>query len=252
MLELCDVSAGYGKNIVLRSVSLSFLPGQVAALLGPNGCGKSTLLKAAAGLIPCHSGQVMLNGGAIAGLGVRDIARKVAYLAQSRDVPDITAGRLVLHGRFPHLGYPRRYRPEDIAVARRALEWCGADDWADRPLEALSGGQRQKVYLAMALAQDTETILMDEPTTFLDVRHQLDVMETVRQLAEAKRAVAVVLHDISLALRYADQIHVLSDGRVQCSGTADEVYDSGVLDKTFQVRVRRVETDGGWQYYCEN
>ena len=251
MLELHAVSAGYQSRAVLHGVSLAFPPGETAALLGPNGCGKSTLLKAAAGLIPCQGGRVTLDGDDVAGLRARDIARKVAYLSQSRDVPDITAGRLVLHGRFPHLGYPRRYRSEDMAAARRALEWCGAADWADRPLETLSGGQRQKVYLAMAIAQDAETILMDEPTTFLDVRHQLEVMEMARKLAEMGRAVAIVLHDLSLALRYADRIHVLSDGRVQCSGTADAVYASGTLNQALGICVRRVKTAGGWQYYCE-
>lgn len=251
MLELRHVTAGYGEQVVLRGVSAAFFPGEVAALIGPNGCGKSTLLKAAAGLIPCAGGQVLLNGNDIATLRARDIAQKVAYLAQSRDVPGITAGRLVLHGRFPHLGYPRRYRPQDMDIARRALEWTGAYQWADRPLETLSGGQRQKVYLAMALAQDTETILMDEPTTYLDVRHQLEVMKTARRLADMGRAVALVLHDLGLAMRCADRIHVLSGGAIQCSGAAEEVYAGGALDEVFGVRVRRTKTENGWQYFCE-
>ena len=126
----------------------------------------------------------------------------------------------------------------------------GAEDVADRLLTQLSGGQRQKVYLAMALAQDTQTILMDEPTTYLDVRHQLEVMDMARQLAGQGKAVVLVLHDLCLAMRCADRIAVLSDGCILRSGAPEEVYDSGVLDQVMGVRLCRAETGDGWQYYC--
>ena len=158
---------------------------------------------------------------------------------------------MVLHGRFPYLGYPRRYRAEDYETARKALEWAGAGDLADRPVGELSGGQRQKVYLAMALAQDTETIFMDEPTTYLDVRHQLEVMAVSRRLADMGRAVVLVLHDLSLALREADRLAVLSEGTLRQLGTPEEVFGSGELDRAFGVTVRRVWTESGWLYYCQ-
>ena len=251
MIELHDLTVGYGGKSVLRDVSLAFPPGQVTVLLGPNGCGKSTLMKTALGLLPRQGGEVLYDGVDMERLTTRQVARKAAYLAQSRETPSITARRMVLHGRFPYLGYPRRYRAEDYAAAAKALEWAGAADLADRPVQELSGGQRQKVYLAMALAQDTETVFMDEPTTYLDVRHQLEVMSVSRRLADMGRAVVLVLHDLSLALREADRLAVLADGKLRQLGTPEEVFGSGELDRAFGVTVRRVRTENGWLYYCQ-
>ena len=249
MIELHDLTVGYGERTVLRDVSLDFPPGQVTVLLGPNGCGKSTLMKTALGLLPRQGGEVLYDGVDLERLTTRQVARKAAYLPQSREVPSITARRMVLHGRFPYLGYPRRYRAEDYEAAAKALEWAGAGDLADRPVRELSGGQRQKVYLAMALAQDTGAVLMDEPTTYLDVRHQLEVMEAARKLASQGKTVVLVLHDLCLAMRFADEIAVLSGGGVQQRGTPEEVYQSGVLDRVFGVALRRMQTGDGWQYY---
>ena len=250
MIELQGLCVGYPGQAVLENVTLSFQPGQVLILLGPNGCGKSTLLRTAMGLQPKTGGQVLLDGVPLEKRSAREIARKAAYLAQSRTVPNITARRMVLHGRFPYLTFPRRYRPQDHEAARRALEWADASDVADRPMQELSGGQRQKVYLAMALAQDTETILMDEPTTYLDVDHQLDVMDVARRLAGQGKAVVVVLHDLCLAMRSADEIAVLSEGRLAALGTPEAVYASGILDKVFAIKLGRMETETGFQYYC--
>lgn len=250
MIELQGLCVGYPGQAVLENVTLSFQPGQVLILLGPNGCGKSTLLRTAMGLQPKTGGQVLLDGVPLEKRSAREIARKAAYLAQSWTVPNITARRMVLHGRFPYLTFPRRYRPQDHEAARRALEWADASDVADRPMQELSGGQRQKVYLAMALAQDTETILMDEPTTYLDVGHQLDVMDVARRLAGQGKAVVVVLHDLCLAMRSADEIAVLSEGRLAALGTPEAVYASGILDKVFAIKLGRMETETGFQYYC--
>lgn len=250
MVEVRNLVVGYGGAPVLSDVTLSFPPGQVTAVLGPNGCGKSTLLKAALGLIPAQSGEILVDGENLSALSPRDVAQRAAYLAQSRSVPNITARRMVLHGRFPYLSYPRRYRKEDHAMAHRALEWADALELADRPMEELSGGQRQKVYLAMALAQDTQSIFMDEPTTFLDIGHQLEVMALARRLAGLGRAVVLVLHDLDLALRGCDRAAVLSRGTLQALGSPEEVFLSGVLDEVFGVSVRRFPTEEGWQYYC--
>ena len=250
MVELRNLFVGYDGVPVLKDITLSVPPGQVMALLGPNGCGKSTLLKAALGLIPAQKGEILLDGRNLHTLSPRDVAQKAAYLAQSRSVPNITARRMVLHGRFPYLSYPRRYRPEDYAMADRALQWADAADLAHRPMGELSGGQRQKVYLAMALAQDTQSIFMDEPTTFLDIGHQLEVMALARRLAGLGRAVVLVLHDLDLALRGCDRVAVLSNGTLRALGSPEEVFSSGVLDQVFGVGVRRMQTPEGWQYYC--
>ncbi|MGO5022214.1 ABC transporter ATP-binding protein [Lawsonibacter sp. LCP25S3_G6] len=250
MVEVQNLFVGYGETPVLSDISLAFPPGQVTGVLGPNGCGKSTLLKAALGLIPIQGGQVLVDGKPLSTLPPRDVAQRAAYLAQSRSVPSITARRMVLHGRFPYLSYPRRYRPEDYQMADQALQWADAADLSHRLMEELSGGQRQKVYLAMALAQDTQTIFMDEPTTFLDISHQLEVMALARRLAAMGRAVVLVLHDLSLALRGCDRIALLSGGALRALGSPEEVFLSGVLDEVFQVRVGRMNTEEGWQYYC--
>lgn len=250
MIELHDVTVGYGGKPMLRDISLAFPPGQVTVLLGPNGCGKSTLMKTALGLLPRQSGEILYDGVNLEQMTTRQVARKAAYLPQSREIPSITARRMVLHGRFPYLGYPRRYRAEDYEAAAKALEWAGAADLADRSVRELSGGQRQKVYLAMALAQDTETVFMDEPTTYLDVRHQLEVMSVSRRLADMGRAVVLVLHDLPLALRAADRLAVLADGALCQVGTPEEIFTGGELDRAFGVTVQRVRTENGWLYYC--
>ena len=249
MIQLRDLSAGYGGRDVVRGVTLGFPPGRVLALLGPNGCGKSTLLRAALGLLPRSGGQVLLDGAPLESLSPRRRALMAAYLPQSRPTPNITAYKMVLHGRFPHLSYPRRCRGEDYEAADRALRWADAADVAPRPMGELSGGQRQKVYLAMALAQQAPTLLMDEPTTFLDVGHQLEVMAAARRLAQEGRAVVMAVHDLPLAMRGADDIALLDGGRLAAWGTAEEVYASGALDRAFGVALRRVATESGWQYY---
>ena len=223
MIELKNLRAGYPGRPVLEDVTLDFRPGEVLAVLGPNGCGKSTLLRTANGLLPKTGGEVLVDGVPLEGLSAKEVAQKVAYLPQSRSVPNITAGRMVLHGRFPYLSYPRRYRREDHEMVRRALDWVGAAELASRPLAELSGGQRQKVYLAMALAQNTSTILMDEPTTYLDVGCQLEVMALARRL--------------------------LGGGHVVQTATPEELYAGEALEQVMGVRLGRVETEEGGRYF---
>ena len=251
MIELKNLRAGYPDRPVLEGIDLEFRPGEVLAILGPNGCGKSTLLRTANGLLPRDGGEVLVDGIPLEELSAKEVAKKVAYLPQSRSTPNITAGRMVLHGRFPYLSYPRRYRREDHEMVRRALEWAGAAELAPRPLAELSGGQRQKVYLAMALAQDTETILMDEPTTYLDVGCQLEVMALARRLAEEGRAVVMVLHDLTLALRCAHRAALLHEGRVRQTGTPEELYGGETLERVMGVSLGRVEGPAGWRYYYQ-
>ena len=251
MIALRQLRAGYPGRLVLEDVSLDFRPGEVLAILGPNGCGKSTLLRTANGLLPKLEGEILVDVRSITKMSAKEVAQKIAYLPQSRMVPSITAGRMVLHGRFPYLSYPRRYRAEDHAMVRRALDWVGASELADRTLAELSGGQRQKVYLAMALAQDTETVLMDEPTTYLDVSCQLEVMALARRLAEEGRAVVMVLHDLTLALRYAHRAALFCAGRLERTGTPEELYESRALEPVMGVSLGRVETEAGWRYFYQ-
>lgn len=250
MLEVKDICGGYPKREVLHGVSLEAQAGQITAILGPNGCGKSTLLKSLCGIVPAASGKVVLDGLNLLALSQRQLAQTVSCLAQSRQPPDITVGRLVLHGRFPYLSYPRRYREEDHRIARQVMEQMDILALAESPLSRLSGGQRQKAYIAMALAQDTDVILLDEPTTYLDVSHQLQFLRQARALADAGRHVLMVVHDLSHALETADSVVLMKEGAVVIQGTPEDVYESGALDSVFGVRLARVQTDRGWHYFC--
>lgn len=249
MMELRQLRAGYGEHMVLDGIDLALHPGEVLALLGPNGSGKSTLIRAALGLLPLAGGQVLIDGADAAALSPRRRAQKAAYLPQTRPVPNITALRMVLHGRFPHLTYPRRFRQEDYAAAMAALEQADAACLARRPMPELSGGQRQRVYLAMALAQDAPTLFLDEPTAFLDVSHQLEVGRLAGQLARQGKAVVLVLHDLPLALSTADRLAVLKAGRLLAVDGPEALCADGILNSVFGIELGRVMTDRGWRYY---
>lgn len=250
MIELKNVTAGYGGDAVLRDVSLKCMPGEVLVLLGPNGSGKSTLLKTALGLLRPMEGSVLYDGVDIRKLTRKEIAQKAAYLTQSRSIPSITAGKLVLHGRFPYLSFPRSYSREDREIADKAMDATGTRQFAPSYVSELSGGQRQGVYLAMTLAQDTETVFMDEPTTYLDIGHRMKLMERAKSLARQGKAVVLVLHDLPLALREADRVAVLDKGTLRFLGAPEACVASGVPEAVFGVQIHTVPTDHGIQYYC--
>ena len=177
MIELKHISVGYGKQIVLNDLSAAFEKGKLTAVIGVNGCGKSTLLKTILGMVPVSNGEIAIDGRPLAEMSRKDIARSIAYLSQGKGTPDMTVEQLVLHGRFPHLSYPRRYTTQDREIALAAMEQVGITDYARKPLYTLSGGMRQNAYIAMALTQGTDHILLDEPNTFLDISHQLELMK---------------------------------------------------------------------------
>lgn len=251
MLEIKNLYSGYGGREVLHDVSLTAQAGEVTVIVGPNGCGKSTLLKTICGIQPVTAGQVLLDGEKLFALPRNLLAQKTAYLAQSRQVPDITVERLVLHGRFPYLGYPRRYRKEDYAIADAAMKTMGVAELADELVQNLSGGQRQKVYIAMALVQDTPVILLDEPTTYLDISHQLQLMQQARMLAAQGKTVVMIIHDLPHAFQTADHMILMRDGKIVADGTPEQIYASGMISSVFGVRLCRTGTEGGWRYYCE-
>lgn len=250
MIRLHNVSAGYGGKAVIHDISLLLEPGKVTAVIGPNGCGKSTLLKTITGILPVTDGNVLFHDIPSPQLSPTETARQVAYLPQNRHVPDISALSMVLHGRFPYLSFPRRYRPEDYEAARRALDWVGLADLEQESMYRLSGGMQQGVFLAMALAQDTETILMDEPMTFLDIAHQLRTLELARQLAAQGKAVVMVLHDLSQALSVADTVAVMERGHLRCVSTPEALFAGTTLTEVFGVEVHRVSIGDSWHYIC--
>jgi len=251
MLEIKKLSVGYADKTIVHNADIMVPEGKVTVLFGPNGCGKSTLLKSLCGILPANAGEVLLGGESLLMLQSKELAKKIAYLAQNRQIPDITVRRLVLHGRFPYLSYPRHYRPQDDAAAENAMEQMGIAELADTPLEQLSGGQRQKVYIAMALAQDTPIILLDEPTTYLDMKHQLRMMGQAKELASNGKTVLMVVHDLDQAMNVADYVVLLENGKVVVQGNPEKVYESKRLAEVFGVEIHRVKTDKGWRYFCE-
>ena len=251
MITIKNLCGGYGDKEILHQISLNLEPGKVTALIGPNGCGKSTLLKTLVGINSFSEGEILVNDRDIKDMQPRDLAKSVAYLPQNKKTPDISVLRLVLHGRFAYLNYPRKYSPEDIRIAKEALCWAGLEDLAEENVAHLSGGMQQKVYIAMALAQNADMILLDEPTTYLDVAQQLKLLDMTKQLAGEGKGVVLVLHDLSQALRTADTVVLMQDGQVVSVGTPEEIYESGRLQEVFGVQIERLQTKNGWHYVCD-
>ncbi|REE95236.1 iron complex transport system ATP-binding protein [Thermomonospora umbrina] len=248
-LDVDRVSFGYPARRVLDEVSLRVRPGEFVALVGLNGCGKSTLLRLVAGVLRPASGRVWVGGTDMARVSRRDAAREVALLHQSAPaVPGLTVRQMVRQGRYATRGPLGMLRVGDDAVTVRAMRDVGVEQWADRPVEALSGGERQRVRLALALAQDTPVLLLDEPTTYLDLRHQLEVLQLVARLRDERGlTVLTVLHDIGLAARFAERLVALRDGRVAADGPPDRVVTPDLLRDVLGVegRVGR-DPEHGW------
>lgn len=247
MLELKKVSVGYEKKNVLSDVDLSFEKGKLTCIIGENGCGKSTLLKAALGILPLLRGEITLEEKAIASFSRNDLARRIAYLSQGKNTPDMCVEQMVLHGRFPYLSYPRRYREEDRKIARQAMDTMGILPFANVPLGELSGGMRQKAYIAMALAQDTDYILFDEPTTYLDISHQIQLMQILRELAESGKGIVAVMHELPLVFRFSDAVAVIGNGHIRAFDTPLAIYDSALIREVFGVSLCR--SDRGEFFY---
>jgi iron complex transport system ATP-binding protein len=249
MLKLEKIAAGYSKTPVISDISIEFAQGRITSVIGPNGSGKSTLLKAIADLCDIRSGNIFLNGKTRQELGRKEYARQITCLSQSRQAGAITVGRMVLHGRFPHLSYPRHYKKEDYEHCRRAMERVGILELQDKKVEELSGGQKQKVYLAMALAGDAGTLLLDEPAAYLDIRYQLELLEMMRQLKEQGKTVIAVLHDLNYAMYVSDWIVVLNHGKIVMQGAPEQIRDSGIINQVFRINAGSLEDNGGRKHF---
>ena len=237
MIEIKNLSKKYDTHPVLSELSLNIEKGELLSIIGKNGSGKSTLLKAAAGIILPDGGEIFIDGASQSEIGAKESAKKISYLPQGRNTPDMSVYRLVLHGRFPHLGYPRRYTKKDREIAFSAMEKMGISDLADKNLSELSGGMRQNAYIAMALSGEADYLFLDEPTTYLDVSHQIELMKNLTELKGLGKGIAIVMHDLALAFSFSDKIAVLDGAKIAVLGTPKSVCESDIIKSIFGVRL---------------
>ncbi|GLQ10485.1 iron-enterobactin transporter ATP-binding protein [Devosia yakushimensis] len=243
-----DLRAGYAGTDILQDIALEVPSGEVTVLIGPNGCGKSTLLKTLARILSPSKGQVLLDGKDIHQLNTRAVAAKLGLLPQGPSAPEgLTVRELVAQGRFPHQSLLRQWSQADEDAVNGAMKTAGITDFAERAVDTLSGGQRQRCWVAMVLAQETELILLDEPTTFLDLKVQVDLMDLLTGLAhERGRTLVIVLHELSLAAAYADYLVMMKEGRIVCAGAPDDIFTAERLRDVFglEASVLRDPTSG--------
>ncbi|AZP32759.1 iron-enterobactin ABC transporter ATP-binding protein [Cronobacter sakazakii] len=237
------LTLGYGDFRVADGLNVAIPDGKFTAIIGPNGCGKSTLLRTLSRLMKPLGGQVRLDGEAIQHFATKEVARRIGLLAQNASAPgDITVAELVARGRYPHQPLFTRWRDEDERAVQKAMEATGVTALADQSVDTLSGGQRQRAWIAMVLAQETSILLLDEPTTWLDISHQIDLLELLCTLnREQGYTLAAVLHDLNQACRYANHLIALRDGKIIAEGAPSEIVDAALIEAIYGLRCMIIE-----------
>ncbi|MFI7702050.1 ABC transporter ATP-binding protein [Nonomuraea sp. NPDC049480] len=230
-----ELTLGYDDQAIVTNLDVQIPDGKITAIVGANACGKSTLLRGLARLLKPRHGAVYLDGKTLTELSTHHVAKTLGLLPQTPLAPDgITVADLVARGRYPHQGWFRRWTEHDDDAVARALDATGTADLVNRPLRQLSGGQRQRVWVAMALAQDTDLLLLDEPTTYLDINHQVELLRLLRKLnAESGKTIVAVLHELNLACRFSDHVIAMSEGAIVAEGTPTEVITAELVEKVF-------------------
>lgn len=236
------VTVGYADRVVLDNLDVSVPTGVITTVIGPNGCGKSTLLRTLSRLLKPRQGTVLLDGHDIARLKTKDVAKRMGLLPQTPIAPEgLTVADLVARGRHPHQSWVRQWSSDDADVVAKALQMTGVADLAHRPVDSLSGGQRQRVWISMTLAQGTDLLLLDEPTTYLDLAHAIDVIDLVDDLHEGGCTIVMVLHDLNLAVRYSDNLIVMKAGSIVAQGHPSDVITSDLLLDTFGLQAKVID-----------
>ena len=250
-VELRGVRFAYGEHAVLDGLSLALPAGCLTGIVGPNGCGKSTLLRVIDGVLEPAAGEALVEGDALGSLSARERAERIALLPQIHRTPSMTVEALVSCGRYAHMGLFGGLTDQDRLIVAESMRVAGVEHLANKAARTLSGGERQRAFIAMVLAQRARTVLLDEPTTYLDPRAALDVMRLARGLVhEQGMTGAVVIHDLPLALRFCDRIAVMDSGRIVAVGTPAEILDQGALEQVFGVMIARMELNGEVVYSC--
>ena len=248
MITLDCLAARYDENDVLYDVSLSIRPGEFIALIGPNGSGKSTLIKILAGQLLPSAGKICLGDRDLSVFGSKERGFRIAYFPQIRPIPNMDVQTLVSHGRFPRLNFGRVLGEKDHMAVTVALARTGLESMRKRPLSTLSGGERQRAYLAMLIAQDAEILLLDEPGSFLDIRHQLEIMDILQELNQQGKTIIFAAHDLPLAFSYAGRICLIKKGYIIADTTPDFMAGEPVIEQAFGVRLRPENEDSLFKY----
>src|SRR5690625_2862578 len=237
-----QLALGYTQQLVIKGLDLRFPAQQVTAIIGPNGCGKSTLLSGLARVLKPAVGQVLLNGRSIHQMPTREVAQLLALLPQEAHAPQgMTVRELVRFGRQPHQGLWQRWTPEDERLVEEAIHLAALQELADRPLDSMSGGQRQRAWIAMTIAQNTPLLLLDEPTSALDLGHQIEVFELIRQLTAYGKTVIMVVHDLVSACRFADHIVAMKDGQILAAGAPEKIITADLIKALYGVHCKIIK-----------
>jgi iron complex transport system ATP-binding protein len=238
-----ELTLGYGTHVVAEGLTVAIPDGKFTAIIGPNGCGKSTLLRTLSRLMKPTAGNVWLDGQEIHRFATKEVARRIGLLAQNASAPgDISVAELVARGRYPHQPMFTRWREEDQLAVTSAMRATNIQDLADQPVDTLSGGQRQRAWIAMVLAQETSIMLLDEPTTWLDISHQIDLLELLSDLNREKGyTLAAVLHDLNQACRYATHLIALRDGKIVAEGAPKEIVTPELIEAIYGLRCMIIE-----------
>lgn len=242
-LKASNLSLAYDKVTIINDLSLTIPSRKITALVGPNGCGKSTLLRGLSRLLKPNQGSVILSGQDIWKLPTKELAKQLGILPQGPTAPEgLTVHELVAQGRYPHQSWLQQWSAEDERVTREAMEITNVMDFSDRPVDTLSGGQRQRAWIAMTLAQDSDLILLDEPTTFLDLAYQIEVLDLLYDLnLKRGKTIVMVLHDLNHACRYADRLVAICDGRIFAEGAPAEVVTEALVREVFRIECRVID-----------
>lgn len=239
-LETQNLAVSYGSQFIFQDLNLSIERGRITVLIGSNGCGKSTLLRTMARLLKPQQGNVLLEGQSIASMPTKEVAKRMALLPQGPTAPEgLTVLQLVKQGRYPYQSWLQQWSQEDERCVRQALETTGMTELSERTVDSLSGGQRQRAWIAMVLAQGTDIVLLDEPTTYLDLTHQIEVLDLLYELnVQEQRTIVMVLHDINLACRYAHQIVAIQDHKVFAQGAPEDIVTAEMIESVFHMKAQ--------------